>query len=216
MHHNIKFEEPYEARYTDDYAKQYYYRHKRGFFKKISNWLEQRMIKKALKLAGSPRHVADLPCGAGRFWETILKNGASFITGIDISPSMLTLCQTVTPWHILKYVTLLEGSATNIPLDDKSVETLLCIRLLHHIHDPAVRYSMYQEFQRVTQKTVCLSFWIDNNFKSWRNQGRPGKNPYLSAKTLEAELIQSGFNIVGKIDMLPYYLPWRMYILELQ
>ena len=208
------YDAAFDARYTYEYAMAYYLRHKKGFFHVVSNILEQRMARKALKMANFPSTIVDLPCGAGRFWNTLIQSGALSISGIDRSAGMLQVCKEMTDPKILQYVNLQEGDAANIPLKNKAVEALICMRLLHHINDRTVREQMYKEFQRVAKKYVLISFWVDGNLKSFRNQGRPGKNRYMPVQELEAELKESGFKIVGKVDMLPGYLPWRLYVLS--
>lgn len=205
----------FDVRYTYEYSMAYYLRHKKGFFKVLSNYLEQRMLYKALRIAKFPTSVVDLPCGAGRFWRTLLNAGALSITGVDRSAGMIQVCQEMTPSTVLPYLTLKQGDATSIPLPDKSADALICMRLLHHIHDRSLRIQMYKEFKRVARQTVCISFWVEGNYKSFRNQGRPGKNPYMPIKALEAELVAAGFSITGKVDMLKGYLPWRLYVLSI-
>lgn len=209
-----QYDENFDARYTYEYSMAYYLRHQKGFFKVLSNMLEQRMVRKALKCAKFPTSIIDLPCGAGRFWNSLLSSGVLSIFGVDRSTGMIDVCKKMTDPRILSHVTLYQGDAASIPLQNKSADALICMRLMHHINDPQVRMSMYREFQRVARRSVCISFWVDGNFKSFRNQGRPGKNNYMNQAMLEAELVSAGFKIAGKFDMLKGYLPWRLYVLH--
>lgn len=205
----------FEDRYSYEYSKHYYERHKRGGLKRISNNLEQRMASRALLLAGNPQTVLDLPCGAGRFWETLLKNGVKKIIGMDQSAGMIQVCQEMTPPEQLKHIELIEGDAKHIPLPDNAVETVFSMRLLHHIDVKSYRLELYKEFQRVAAKTVCISYWVDGNLKSAINLRRSHKNQnYLNQALLEAEFKEAGFEIIGHVDLLPLYSPWRTYVLK--
>jgi SAM-dependent methyltransferase len=205
----------FEDRYSYEYANHYYERHKRGGLKNVSNKLEQRMAARALAIAGNPISVLDLPCGAGRFWETLLTHGVDKIIGMDQSAGMIQVCQERTPTAQLKHIELIEGDAKHIPLPDNAVETVFSMRLLHHIDIKSYRLELYKEFQRVAAKTVCISYWVDGNLKSAINLRRAHKNQnYINRETLEAEFREAGFKIMGHVDMLPLYSPWRTYVLQ--
>ena len=51
--------------YTSDseHARRYFEKHNSGFWRRLSNWREIDMARKALVIAGRPRSVLDLPCG---------------------------------------------------------------------------------------------------------------------------------------------------------
>ena len=55
-----------------------------------------------------------------------------------------------------------------IDLPDKTVDNTVCIRLMHHIYDKEFRLAIYKELQRVSNKTVCISYWVEGNYKSYR------------------------------------------------
>lgn len=208
-----KFVLPFEHRYSPEYSMHYYQRHKKGLLKRFSNYLEQKMIAKAYKMAGCPKTVMDLPCGAGRFWNTFLKNGVEQIIAMDQSPGMLEVCSKMMPPEVLKHVDMYQADIKSIPMTDKGVESVFCLRLLHHIDVLDYRKEMYAELKRVAAKTVCISYWVDGNFKSFRNLRKPGKNKnYLNQALLEKELNDAGLKVIGHVDMLPYYLPWRIYV----
>lgn len=211
MKHKLAFED----RYSYEYSKHYYERHKRGGLKRMSNNLEQGMAARALALAGNPKTVLDLPCGAGRFWETLLTHGVDKIIGMDQSAGMIQVCKEMTPAGRLKHVELIQGDAKHIPLPDNAVDTVFSMRLLHHIDIKSYRMELYAEFKRVAAKTVCISYWVDGNFKSAVNLRRSHKNQnYLNRAVLEAEFKEAGFEIIGYVDLLPLYSPWRTYVLK--
>jgi SAM-dependent methyltransferase len=206
---------PFEDRYSYEYSLHYYERHKRGGLKAISNKLEHRMAAKALAIAGHPATVLDLPCGAGRFWNVLLENGVQKIIGVDQSEGMIQVCKEKTPSTHLERIELMQGDAKQIPLPDNAVDSVLCMRLLHHIDIKSYRMEIYKEFQRVSANTVCISYWVDGNIKSAINLRRPHKNQnYMNQATLEAEFREAGFEILGHVDMLKLYLPWRTYVLR--
>ena len=55
----------FSRKYDQKHAKDYYFKHQRGLRRRLTNRREQAMARKALVLAGNPRVILDLPCGAG-------------------------------------------------------------------------------------------------------------------------------------------------------
>lgn len=213
-----KFELPFEERYSYEYSKQYYKRHKEGFLKRLSNYFEQKMAAEALSLAGVPEIVLDLPCGAGRFLNTIFNSGTKKVIAADKSAGMLQVIQEYSPFAQSNYLQLLQTNVTQINLPDNSVDSILCMRLLHHIDCKDYRNAIYKEFMRVARQTVCISFWVDGNYKSYREYIHAKKtgnaSRCLNSKKLEKELKDIGFAIIGKVDMLKPFLYWRTYVLK--
>lgn len=215
---DTKNKSSFAARYTYEYSKEYYKKHKSGMFRNISNVLEQHMAARALKMAGSPKSVLDLPCGAGRFFQTILNSGCEKVWGGDRSVGMLQVIRDQLPAALLDKVSLLELDASHINLPDNSVDSILCMRLLHHFHDPKERLVLYKEMQRVARHTVCISNWVEGNYKSYREQLRAKRkrkvSRCLAPSLLEKEYESAGFKVLGKVDMLPGILYWRTYVLN--
>ncbi|MCD6045394.1 MAG: methyltransferase type 11 [Gammaproteobacteria bacterium] len=216
MNNKLKFS--FAQRYTQEYSNIYYERHKKGILKRFSNILEQNMAAKVLKMAGYPKSVLDLPCGAGRFLQTILNTGCERTLAGDNSPGMLQVIKDKFPSAILEKLELLELDLVDIHLPDKSVDSILCMRFMHHIREPHHRIAIYKELQRVARDTVCISNWAEGNYKSYRERLRAKRKGVasrcLNSAQLEKEFDDAGFTIVGKIDMLPRILYWCTYVLK--
>ena len=73
---------------------------------------------------------------------------------------------------------------------------------------------------------MIVSLWVDGNFKAWRRQklakrrnNRADKDSYqtrfvLPADTVEQEFLAAGFRIQERLDFLPLYAMWRVYVLR--
>jgi ubiquinone/menaquinone biosynthesis C-methylase UbiE len=126
------------------------------------------------------------------------------------------------PADVVKRVQPLQTSAFDIALPDNAVDSIFCIRLLHHIGEPAHRLAILREFERVSRDSVIVSLWVDGNFKAWkrkraeRKRGQKGyQNRFvLPAVTVEEEFRQAGFRIQEQLDFLPLYAMWRVYVLR--
>lgn len=212
----------FSDKYDDAHAERYYHKHRKGLSRRLSHLREAQLARQALRLAGNPRVVLDLPCGAGRFWETLLKNPERQVIAADNSAAMITVARAAHPDAVAERVRTLQTSAFAIDLPDRSVDNVFCFRLLHHIQSREHRLQLLGEFHRVTRDTLIVSLWVDGNFKAWRRarlEQRRGQQSdpnrvVIPAAEIEAEFAEAGFTVLGKFNFLPLYAMWRVYVLR--
>ncbi|HEY2202739.1 MAG TPA: methyltransferase domain-containing protein, partial [Solirubrobacteraceae bacterium] len=106
--------------------------------------------------------VLDIGCGPG-FYVAALAEQAASVTGIDPSASMLAMAARKTEGH--RNVTLREGEATALPLDEASVDRALSVQVFEYIADiPAA----LAEIHRVVRRGGRVVLWdIDWTTLSW-------------------------------------------------
>ena len=209
-------------RYDEEQAKYYLKKHKHGFWRRVSNWGEQYMAVRALAMAGKPKSVLDLPCGAGRFWELLARVPDRTLMAADYSQDMIHTALKFQPPHIAKRFKTFQTSAFEIKLPDAAVDCIFCMRLLHHIDREEARTKMLHEFHRVSRDTVCVSLWVDGNIQASRRRRSQSRHPTRQDQTrflfdrsqIEREFLQCGFDIVGSVDLLPGFSMWRTYVLK--
>ncbi|MDE1167911.1 MAG: class I SAM-dependent methyltransferase [Pseudomonas sp.] len=216
----LKFSEKYD----EQHAQRYFHKHQKEFSRRMSHRRDEQVARKALALAGEPGLVLDLPCGAGRFWPLLAEKQNRVIIGADNSADMVATACKFQSADIVKRVKPVVTSAFDIELPDESVDSIFCMRLLHHIGDSAHRVSLLKEFHRVTRDTAIISLWVDGNFKSWkrareeakRKRGPDGyQNRFVIPRaTIEAEFVQAGFRVQEHVDFIPMYAMWRVYVLR--
>lgn len=218
----LKFSEKYD----EAHAQRYFHKHQDGPSRRLSHWRDEQLARKALMLAGDPTVVLDLPCGAGRFWPLLAEKADRVIIAADNSVGMLQTALKSQPPEIVKRVRTLQTSAFDIDLGDNSVDSIFCMRLLHHIGDAEHRISLLKQLHRVTRETVIISLWVDGNFKAWKRKRQERQrtmdgtnNGYqnrfvVPVATAEEEFLQSGFTIQDRLDFLPLYAMWRVYVLR--
>ncbi|AMB85521.1 SAM-dependent methyltransferase [Pseudomonas agarici] len=224
MNSPIKLE--FSDKYDDKHAEQYLLKHKNSLARRLSHKRDEQLVRAALALAGEPGLVLDLPCGAGRFWPLLAEKPNRVIIGADNSASMLETALNAQPVEVVKRIRPLQTSAFDIELPDNAVDSIFCMRLLHHVGEAAHRMALLEEFQRVTRDSVIVSLWVDGNFKAWRrrrlererqaDEARDGyQNRYvLPTAKVEEEFRQAGFRIQEHLDFFPLYAMWRVYILR--
>lgn len=156
----------FSEKYDDQHAQRYLRKHKESLGRRLSHWRDEQLARKALALAGDPGLVLDLPCGAGRFWPLLAEKPNRVIIGADNSESMIKTALQGQPADVVKRVQPLHTSAFDIALPDNAVDSIFCMRLLHHIGESEHRQVILREFERVTRDSVIVSLWVDGNFKA--------------------------------------------------
>ena len=214
----------FSEKYDEEHAKKYFDKHQSSnFWRSLSNFREHQLVRKALKIAGNPKSVLDMPCGTGRFWDVLVEQPDRIIHVSDNSQDMINTGLKYRPREILNRITSsFQGSAFDLPVEDNFVENVLCIRLIHHIGDHNDRLKLLSELHRVTSSTVIISLWVDGNLKAWKrkkNEARRKKHKYqnrflIPVKTIEDEFSQTGFKVMARLDFIPYHSMWRTYVLK--
>ncbi|WP_439886220.1 class I SAM-dependent methyltransferase [Pseudomonas sp. MBLB4123] len=216
----------FSRKYDHQHSIQYLHKHRDGLARRLSHWRDVQVARQALKLAGEPNLLLDLPCGAGRFWPLLAQNPNRVILAADNSADMLATARAAQPAEVVARIKTFQTSAFAIDLGANAVDCIFCIRLLHHIESAAHRLAILREFHRVSRDSVILSLWVDGNYKAWKRRrlerrraaaGKAGQNQnrfVVRREVIEAQFRQVGFEILGHQDFLPGYAMWRTYVLR--
>lgn len=217
---SIKLE--FSNKYDREHSEYYYQKHRIGIEPRLSHWRDVQLARKALKVAGNPEVVLDLPCGAGRFWPVLAEHPTRTVVGADNSGDMVAVALEHCPKEIAPRFSGLQTSAFNIDMADGSVDSIFSMRLMHHIGQSEHRMAMLKEFHRVSRDTVIISLWVDGNYKSYKRKKSEQRHPrgpnqnrfVIPAKQIEKEFDQAGFSVLNYLDFIPYYAMWRVYVLR--
>ncbi|MEB0043060.1 MULTISPECIES: class I SAM-dependent methyltransferase [unclassified Pseudomonas] len=197
-----------------------------GFSGRLAQWRDEQLARRALKIAGEPGLVLDLPSGAGRFWAVLTEHSNRVVLAADHSPEVLALGEAGFSAEKLKRIKTFQTSPLSIELSANAVDCIFCMRLFHHIPDRDHRAAILREFHRVTRDTVIIALWVDGNIKSWRRKRLERvrarvepevlrMNRFVVNRTeIETEFATAGFQILGHHDVLPGYAMWRVYVLQ--
>ena len=210
----------FSKKYDEQHARFYLDKHQRGFWRRLSTWREAGMARRALRMAGNPASVLDLPCGTGRFWELLGERPDRRIFAADLNPAMFQTGMKLRPPGITRRVEVFEASAFSIPKPDNFVECVFSIRLLHHISKSEDRLAILREFRRVAASTVIVSLWIDGNYRAMRQRQRPvrpgpSQDRYVIPRAvIEREFEECGLTRLGRVNFLKFYSMWAAYVLK--
>tara|TARA_A100001037_G_scaffold242836_1_gene223391 strand:+ start:29968 stop:30624 length:657 start_codon:yes stop_codon:yes gene_type:complete len=210
---------------TDSYtlarAQRYQAHHTSSLRNKLTNYREQNVLASALRLAGNPASVLDLPCGTGRFWPVFLDGGAKRLIAADGSDGMLAVARE-TREQSPGRADLLSTSAFAIALDDDAVDFAACLRFYHHLGRSEDRQRLLAELRRVSRRHVAISLWVDGNLAGRRRLKKPqppvepgyGRRRCRRRSEVEAEFHDAGFSVRAHFDLWPFIHMWRLYLLE--
>lgn len=126
----------------------------------------RRLVREALAVEAGDR-VLDVGCGPGFFAAELLPlvgaNGA--VVGVDTSAPMLAAA--ARRCEGLGNATFHEGSATSLPLPDRSFDRALCVQVLGHVADVPAALA---EIHRVLRPGGRVLVWdVDWSTVSWHS-----------------------------------------------
>jgi SAM-dependent methyltransferase len=203
-----------------------YFRHHAfgGWHVRIRTWLERRALAKAIELAGHPSSMLDIPCGAGRFWPTLVACCPGPILAMDLDPTMIRVAMREGDAATTPRISATVSSIFDIQAEDDAVDTAVSLRFFHHLAQRQDRLHALSELRRVARDTLIVSLWTDRNVSSWlkrdrlrRNQlvSKPGYGPRvtLPSSTFQSEVRSIGLDVIGSVDVLPFLGKDRLYVL---
>ena len=200
MDENIK--ENIERYQKESYALKYKEEYKGGYgFKNIRSRIianrEIAVLKSLLDDMGiAPGSVLlDMPCGTGKLGATLSRYPIRILAA-DLSPHMMTLA--LPEYSSDKLLGFLRFDAQNIPLDTRSVDSIVCLRLFQRLPRD-IRVKILKEFRRVVKCKLVVSYSYVSPFQNLRNSirklyDRERQSFYHeSVANIESELLETGF-----------------------
>ena len=109
---------------------------------------DSKIVKVLAKINFRGKSVLDMGCGDGRYSLKFLKNGASKVTAIDISPRMLALTKRNTEGFKCA-IRVVKADARKIPVSGQSFDVVFSSFVLQHIKD---HEAVFKEAYRVLKQ----------------------------------------------------------------
>lgn len=212
----------FSKKYDDKFALEHFDTSEHGLWRKLINWRDQQMARKALQLAGSPKSILDVPCGTGRLWNVLTEDESRLVHVSDYSQSMIDAGLANRAQKVTNRIKPFQASAFALPVPSNFVDNIFCIHFMHRLSSSADRKKLLKEFHRVTKDTVIISLWVDGNLKSRWCKARGGHHEpqtpqrqfIIPALVIEDEFNANGFRVVERLDFMKYYHMSRTYILR--
>lgn len=182
---------------------------------RVAQWRAGQLINSALKLAGEPSLVLDLPCAAEGLWPLLSTSESRVV--IAANPQVEHLAAALAGLHTTfsQRVHPLQTSLFAIDLGANAVDCIFSLHGLQQIDDPLRRMLVLREFNRVTRDCVIISVWVDGNLQAARQTPLSRRNGQVRARAqIEREFTAAGFHISGHRDFMPGLAMQRLYVLR--
>ncbi len=136
-----------------------------------------------------PEHIdgfaLDVPSGYGRMSDLLRARGGVPVS-LDISPDMARAAHASSDRGVV-------AELEHLPLADRSVDTSVCFRLLHHVPTRQQRVAILKELARVTRRFVVLSWFHPVSLHHLRRVlSLDSRRFALTRRQLEAEALEAG------------------------
>ena len=175
--------------YKSDYDKKLHRRY--------SDNRERTIFARFFARIGRPASILDLPSGYGRLFDMLREHSPRVIEA-DWSKTMLDLNKRE---HTCAAAGYLRCSGLAIPLRDRCIDTVVSIRLSHHLEHDADREHHLRELMRIADRHVIVTYFSFHSFKNTLRRVRapfnkkPPKNT-LRGSTVDAIAGEHGFRRV--------------------
>jgi len=165
------------------------------------NRRKQRALLRALAALPKVESVLDIPCGTGRFSAFLPGLGLRYVGG-DASLAMLVEARRKFPAAHFAALDLVR-----LPLADRSVDLVVCIRLMHLVRDAQLRAAFLRELARVARVGVIVDFRQRSSLRAWlgiarHRLGLRAKEPgALRLEQIRAELEVAGLEVAAIVPV---------------
>ncbi len=205
----------YEAKehyQQEDIASGYDAERFRGVSGFLVDWLERRLLDRAMEGVETGCRVLDLPVGTGRMARH-LKSEGHRVVGADISLAMMKRARELSGGTAV----LARGDAESLPFADDSFDVAVCFRLLVHLPEGA-RLNVLRELGRVARERVVVVYQPHRLAVWWFLYGlllrRQLPRYFVAPSQLPEEFASAGLRLIRSHSLLRGAFMERAYVLE--
>ena len=161
---------------------------------------ESRLIRRAVGKVGRSRAILEIPCGGGRLTPAFA-DATDLVIEADIAIGQVLYGRKASTAGVPRV--WMTASAFHIPLRDRSVDGVVCVRLSHHLPTAAERDRLFAELLRVSSRFVIVTYFDRHSLKhlTWRIRhpfSRKARKPALSKSEVAALAQENGARLVSR------------------
>ncbi len=152
------------------------------------------------------RKILEIACGTGRFTVMLADRNAD-VTGIDISPAMLTQGRDkAQAASVQQYLEFLRGDAARLPFPDNTFDAVFAIRFFHLADNPS---HFLTEMRRVASEVILFDTFNAASARSLYNWALPMGSRLYSRADVAQLLDDAGVDLVNASH--DFLLPFGLY-----
>ncbi len=165
--------------------------------------------------------IADIGCGNGKYID--VRRDIQYIA-IDNCDQLLDCARTI--YQNESHVIYKNGSITNLPLEDGTLDAFICIAVFHHLYEKRDRFQAIEECVRVLKSggRGMITVWSTNQdpkrFRKWKRMSESDDiHDYLVPWTFRSQFGVKGvdpnkdithydryYHIFDKDEILSYFI----------
>lgn len=160
---------------------------------------ESKLIRRCIRQVGRSRTILEIPCGGGRLTPAFA-DATDLVIEADIAIGQVHYGRKASRAKVPRV--WMTASAFHIPLRDRSVDGVICVRLSHHMPTAAERERLFAEVLRVSSRFAIITYFDRHSLKhlTWRLRhpfSRKARKPALSKSEVVALAKANGARLVS-------------------
>jgi SAM-dependent methyltransferase len=149
---------------------------------------ESFLIRRYIRRVGRSRAILEIPCGGGRLTPAFA-DATDLVIEADIAIGQVRYGRQESKLDVPRV--WMTASAFHIPLRNRSVDGVVCVRLSHHLPTAAERERLFAELLRVSRRFAIVTFFDRHSLKhlTWRLRhpfSRKPRKPALTTREVAA------------------------------
>jgi SAM-dependent methyltransferase len=145
---------------------------------------ESYLIRRYIRRTGRSRAILEIPCGGGRLTPAFA-DATDLVIEADIAIGQVRYGRQASKLDVPRV--WMTASAFHIPLRNRSVDGVVCVRLSHHLPTAAERERLFAELLRVSRRFAIVTFFDRHSLKhlTWRLRhpfSRKARKPALTVR----------------------------------
>ncbi|MBM4218244.1 MAG: methyltransferase domain-containing protein [Gammaproteobacteria bacterium] len=160
---------------------------------------ESRLIRRCIRQVGRSHAILEIPCGGGRLTPAFA-DATDLVIEADIAIGQVLYGRKASQATVPRV--WMTASAFHIPLRDRSVDGVICVRLSHHLPTAAERERLFAEVMRVSSRFAIVTYFDRHSLKhlTWRLRhpfSRKARKPALSKSEVASLAEANGARLVS-------------------
>jgi SAM-dependent methyltransferase len=149
---------------------------------------ESYLIRRYIRRTGRSRAILEIPCGGGRLTPAFA-DATDLVIEADIAIGQVRYGRQESKLQVPRV--WMTASAFHIPLRNRSVDGVVCVRLSHHLPTADERERLFAELLRVSRRFAIVTFFDRHSLKhlTWRLRhpfSRKARKPALTTREVAA------------------------------